>query len=437
MRSYKPNRAHRGVILCTFLFATVSSQAQSAWHELPPMPTPRYAAAAAVLHGRIYIIGGIGSEGKPLTTVEAYDPERQTWIRDVPQLEEPVAFAAAVTLGDSLYLIGGIDEEGETTDEVWMLDGTQGWQHVASLQQKRQELVAVAFGGQIYAIGGREETSPTSRGALLPRSLASIERYDPQKDTWELLPFPVQLVQPVHLAAATVWEEAIYLIGGLSNNLPVGVIQQFRPLTNEVILDKTFLLPYEWWAGAALTYRNTILLLGGLSGKETALNAVQALRWTNNTWQLEPLPPLRQTRFSFATALYNDTIFVFGGLDRTDGKPLSSAETASASVLTHRQAAALPPDFWLQSPYPHPFREQVTFSFSLSSQQADRPVTLAVYDLLGRPIAHLLQGFMTPGKHSIVWNGYTSLGHSLPAGVYVVCLTQGTYHQKRLLIRAP
>ncbi|CAM3395555.1 Kelch repeat-containing protein [Rhodothermus bifroesti] len=421
------------------LFVVATSQAQPAWRELPPMPTPRYAAAAATLHGRIYVIGGIGLDGKPLTTVEAYDPALQAWIREVPQLEEPVAFAAAVTLEDNLYLIGGMDENGETTDEVWMLDWTQRWQRVASLQQERQELAAIAFGSQIYAIGGRSlAEGPSSIGRQVqPRSLASIERYDPQKDAWEVLPFPIQLVQPVHLAAATTWEDKIYIIGGLSNNLPIGIIQQFRPLTGEVVLDQTLLLPYEWWAGAALTYRNAILLLGGLSGKETGLTAVQALRWTDNGWQLESLPPLRQARFSFAAVLHNDTIFVFGGLEQRDGKPLNNAEATSAAVLTNRQTETLPPDFWLQPPYPHPFQEQVTFTFSLSSQQADKPVTLTVYDLLGRPVAHLLQGAVAPGSHVLVWDGRTMLGSSLPAGVYIVRLVQGAFHQERLLIRAP
>lgn len=47
------------------------------WATKSPMPTARYGAAAAVVNGIIYVIGGYN--GNYLATVEAYNPMSDTW----------------------------------------------------------------------------------------------------------------------------------------------------------------------------------------------------------------------------------------------------------------------------------------------------------------------------------------------------------------------
>ncbi len=408
------------------------------WQELPPMPTPRYAAAAAELNGYLYVIGGIGANNVLLPTVEAYDPVRGVWIHKVPQLDEPRAYAAAVVLENRLYLIGGL--EGDTlanakaTDDVLVLDPESGWKEVASLEEARYGLAAVAFKGRIYAIGGlsRETQIFNDRLSRQPAPINTIEAYDPQQDEWETV---ANLPQPVAFTAAALLGEDVYVIAGLHSNIPVTLIQRYRPATNEVV-PLTTALPQEWWAGAALTYRDQILLLGGLGGaRGSPLANVYALTFSSGRLEFRDLPDLKQARFSFAAASYNDTIFVFGGLDQPESYPLDSAEAASASILTPRESPTLPADFDLAPPSPHPFREQVTFTLSVSARLPGTPVRLVVYDLLGRPITQLLDRPLPPGRHMLSWNGTDAAGHPVPAGVYLVRLTQGPYHREHLLIR--
>jgi len=427
----------RILAFCSLLLIALPLRAQ-VWHELPPMPTPRYAAAAAELNGYLYVIGGIGENDALLTTVEAYDPVRGVWIHEVPQLDEPRAYAAAVVLENRLYLIGGLEGDtlahAEATDDVLVFDPEGGWKEVASLEEARYGLAAVVFKGQIYAIGGlsREAQFFNDRLNRQPAPLSTIEVYDPQQDRWETV---ARLPQAVAFAAAALLGEDVYVIGGLSSNIPVTLIQRYRPATNEVI-PLTTALPQEWWAGTALTYRDRILLLGGLGGaRGTPLANVYALTFTSGRLEFRDLPGLQQARFSFAAASYNDTVFVFGGLDQPEGHPLDSAEAASASILTPRESPELPADFDLAPPTPHPFREQVTFTLSVSARRSDAPVQLVVYDLLGRPIARLLDRPLPPGRHVLSWNGTDAVGHPVPAGVYLVRLTQGPYHREHLLIR--
>jgi hypothetical protein len=54
-----------------------------------------------------------------------------------------------------------------------------------------------------------------------------------------------------------------------------------------------------------------------------------------------------------------------------------------------------------------------------------RPVELAVYDIAGRKVRELLRGDLDPGDHLVDWDGASSAGARLPAGVYKVRLVAG------------
>jgi flagellar hook assembly protein FlgD len=62
---------------------------------------------------------------------------------------------------------------------------------------------------------------------------------------------------------------------------------------------------------------------------------------------------------------------------------------------------------------PNPFRGGVAFRFSLP--QAG-PVSVSVYDLMGRRLRSWSWDDLPAGEHSIRWDGRTSTGAALPAG---------------------
>jgi len=79
--------------------------------------------------------------------------------------------------------------------------------------------------------------------------------------------------------------------------------------------------------------------------------------------------------------------------------------------------------------YPNPFRHTTTIAFEVV---AAVPVHLAIYDVLGREVATLIDQRMEPGRHEVIWTAT-----DLPSGVYVYRLQIGTRIQTRrmLLIR--
>jgi hypothetical protein len=60
--------------------------------------------------------------------------------------------------------------------------------------------------------------------------------------------------------------------------------------------------------------------------------------------------------------------------------------------------------------YPNPARQNLNVTFSLAKMT---PITLSIYDLLGRPVSSIFTGRLPEGKHSI-----TTSVEGLIEGVY-------------------
>ena len=53
--------------------------AKNAWEAVAPMSTARQGPAAAVVDGKLYVMGGLNAR-TPLSSVERYDPVRNEWV---------------------------------------------------------------------------------------------------------------------------------------------------------------------------------------------------------------------------------------------------------------------------------------------------------------------------------------------------------------------
>ena len=73
----------------------------------------------------------------------------------------------------------------------------------------------------------------------------------------------------------------------------------------------------------------------------------------------------------------------------------------------------------LEPPAPSPFRERTSIRFSLSRPG---PVSLAVYDVQGRMVRHLVRDTLPEGVSRVEWNGRDARGGPVPAGVYFLRL---------------
>ena len=139
------------------------------WTRLADAPTPRNSAAAGVINGKIYVVGGRQNQHDPegrlrlnnLNTLEVYDPETDQWqIKAAMPLAQ--AGLAVAVMNDKLYAFGG---EQWFPNEVifnrtWVYDPkTDVWGEVEAMPTARHGLAAASIGKEIFVFGG--STAPS------------------------------------------------------------------------------------------------------------------------------------------------------------------------------------------------------------------------------------------------------------------------------------
>ena len=159
----------------------------NSWRAANPMPTAREAHAAGIVEsesayeGKIYVVGGRGTEGQPLDTVEVYDPATETWAAAAPMPTARWGLAAGV-VGGKLYAVGGagtvggVDNQPLDTVEVYDPD-KDSWTALDPLPTARFGLAAGVIDGKLYAVGGTG-----TLGGVDLQPLDTVEVYDPSQE---------------------------------------------------------------------------------------------------------------------------------------------------------------------------------------------------------------------------------------------------------------
>jgi spore coat protein CotH/photosystem II stability/assembly factor-like uncharacterized protein len=101
--------------------------------------------------------------------------------------------------------------------------------------------------------------------------------------------------------------------------------------------------------------------------------------------------------------------------------------TTSPGTLTEvRDGSTAPSAFRLAQNYPNPFNPETRIEFQLPFAG---PVSLVVYDLLGREVATLVDDVLQAGPHAVPWNAAR-----FSTGVYFYRLHAGAFTQTRKLL---
>ncbi|UCH63248.1 MAG: T9SS type A sorting domain-containing protein [Fidelibacterota bacterium] len=105
--------------------------------------------------------------------------------------------------------------------------------------------------------------------------------------------------------------------------------------------------------------------------------------------------------------------------------PIKLAAYLDYQVGVRPDPMGLAPDgYILHQNFPNPFNPVSTIRYELP--QADN-VSLIVYDILGREVARLVEGYLEPGYHQIQWDGRDRDGGEVPTGVYIARLVTTEY----------
>jgi len=403
------------------------THAQLQWQFAEPMPTARSNAAAAVLDGQIYVIGGRDDLGNVLDVVERYDPVNNTW-HPVSALRRERAGAAAAIFQDKLYVLGGHrfssdDGDRNVLSDVEVFDQTlDRWDSFAGLEENRDALAAVVLNGTFYALGGADDNG----GAL-----ATVEFYDPVDGEWRLEDGTGESwildIARVSFATATV-ADAAYTFGGFGSfSGPVSQAEKFQSTSGTTILP-----PFSTPRGglSAEAVGNAVFVMGGRKQDDAVTDRVDMFLTTSNVW--ETLVPMNTSREDLASATVSNVVYVFGGRDER-GFVIGSVEQYGP-VDVAVQRTELPVDFDLGTAHPNPFRTRTIIPLEVSAQASSQNVTLVIFDVLGREVKRLIDGTYPVGSHELVWDATDTSGQSVASGTYMYRLSQGTHSLSSTLV---
>ena len=256
------------IVLVGAFFVEAVSAATGSWQRAAPMRKAR-AAHAVVTDGRsIYALGGTDARGVPVAEVERFDGTR--WLAETELPGGGLNAPAAAVLGGRIYVIGGFEATGNVPTaavRVYTI-ATWSWAAAAPLPRARGGHAAVVLGGRIHVLGGGDEVS----------TLADHSVYDPAADRWSALaPLPRAQGSP----AAVVFRGRIYAIGGRSGGSDFGDVHVYDAAANRWTAAPR--IGPRGTAGAVV-YRGAIHVVGGES-QARGRTLGDVLRLGPRTWR--------------------------------------------------------------------------------------------------------------------------------------------------------
>ena len=109
-----------------------------------------------------------------------------------------------------------------------------------------------------------------------------------------------------------------------------------------------------------------------------------------------------------------------------DGSIIKSIARTESSEIK-----AIPVSFALQQNFPNPFNPSTEIRFDLPENDN---VTLAVYNMMGQKIKTLTSGNMSPGYHSIIWNGTNDAGAKVATGMYFYSINTSSFQSIKKML---
>ena len=192
----------------------VYDPAAASWSQGPVLPSGRFAAAAAEFNGRLHVLGGWNlnnNASASLATQIAFDLASQSWLATAPAaLPSPRNAAAAGVIDGKLCVAGGRSPGIRAADQQPLAvfdcysSGSDSWSSEAPLPTARGSLAAAVLAGKFYTFGGETAARTVSN---------AVERYDPATRSWQVL---TAMPFAAHGLGAVAAGDAIYVLGGFT-----------------------------------------------------------------------------------------------------------------------------------------------------------------------------------------------------------------------------
>ena len=191
------------------------------------MPKPREEISGTVLNDEIYIVGGSADDNKITDNVDVYDPKTDQW-KSVTSLPEPRDHIGLSSYNGKIYAVGGFDVKDRPSNELLVYNPQiKKWSYGAAMPTSRGALVAEFIDGILYAVGGVDASHNV---------LSTVEAYDPRTNKWST---KTSMPSPRHHLTSEVVDGKLYVIGGrlLGNGIPRPIAEALSNLNDNEMYD--------------------------------------------------------------------------------------------------------------------------------------------------------------------------------------------------------
>lgn len=413
-------KIHMKFFALFILVFTLNIHAQE-WQVVGEMPHPVYGGKAIATDSLIYIIGGFSEkENSRVDLIQAYNPRTNSWY-NAANLNEKRSFFVADKSGDSIIVAGGlVSSTKETTQiEIWNMKSPPYILKSDSVF-KRSYAAGNVVGNSLYLFGG---TIPGSSIGYVTKF-----RLPDSKILYNTNPSTVNL--PLYNMCSTVRGNTIYLFGGVLIGLQK-FIYSFDTSTGNFDKLGTHLNVARAGAAAVTDPFGNIYIIGGFSETKNGLSSVEILKFNNNDNETEDGPDLNYSRKDLMAAVFNGSIYVFGGTDRDD-QPVSQIERLPFSATTVvKNESSEPVSYKLFNNYPNPFNPSTSISFSVPKSGL---VTLKIYNVLGNLVKTIASGNYSPGNYKYIWNGEDESNNKVSSGIYICRLRAENFSASKKMV---
>jgi N-acetylneuraminic acid mutarotase len=284
------------------------------WTTRTNMPIARKGMVAATVNGIIYVIGGWNSSGARISRVDAYKPGTSTLVAWTPRASLPSPRGrpnGAVAINGKIYVAGGVNSQGDATGSLYVYDiAGNYWVAKAQMPVASWGGISAGMDGKLYVLA----TMPGEDGNFTGPS--RLFRYSPATNSWvELAPAP----HHHHQGVARVIDGKLYVAGGLTyvddDITPMapkawGHLDVYDPATNTWISKAS--MPRARFGGASGVLDGKLYVAGGWTGKGSPVPTLELYNPLTNAWSSRVDMPTARGYAAGSTA--GGRLHVLGGM---------------------------------------------------------------------------------------------------------------------------
>ena len=271
------------------------------------------------MQAEIVVAGGRGEKYPRHRSVEVFNMQTKTW-RLLSEMNECREGASSVLYQGYMIVSGGIPDSSTWDDEPWYLasdsveelnlaqDDGHWTKSQFKLPEQLEGHVCVVYQNRLLVIGG-DPNSNYECNSFVSVSIYEIQLAPPY--TSKLL---TRMPRNICNHGAEIVYNKIYIFGGCHlegryDYYPIDNVLMFDPATN--IFTELQSLPYRVSAMATVTWKDNVVVLGGMDNKDHILDTVILYNVTTGSHRM--LPSMKKKRSGCTAVIIGNNIIVMGG----------------------------------------------------------------------------------------------------------------------------